>query len=250
MSLRPFSVLSLVLLPLLTLCIWLGLWQVDRMHEKQRLIRRFEQAEASDLQDAIGNDRLYARVRVTGHYHPAWHLLLDNKILNGRAGVHAFTLFEPDKGLPILVNRGWLPLSPDRGNLPEIPTPSGQQVISGILNKPASGGVRLGNPDDLRKLAGPRLITYLDLGGLTSALDGELSPWLIQLDASEPSGFAGRDWTPTVMKPEQHQAYALQWFGLAGLIAIIWLRFGWKWWHHQQHIAADTALKNRDQISS
>lgn len=249
MSLRPFLILSLVLLPVLTLCIWLGLWQVERMNEKQSLIRRFEQAAVLDLQDAIDNDRLYARVRVSGHYRPAWHLLLDNRILNGRAGVNAYTLFAPDTGLPILVNRGWLPLPPDRSHLPEIPTPPGRQSISGILNKPASSGFRLGDPDDLRKLAGPRLITYLDLGELAAVEDGKLSPWVIQLEASEPSGFAGRNWTPTVMKPEQHQAYALQWFGLAGLIAIIWFRFGWKW-HCQQRIAAGTALKNRDQISS
>lgn len=249
MSLRTFLILSLVLLPLLTVCIWLGLWQVERMHEKQHLIQRFEQAEVSDLQDAIGNDRLYARVQVSGHYLPAWHLLLDNRILNGRAGVNAFTLFKPDTGLPILVNRGWLPLPPDRSHLPEIPTPSGRQSISGILTKPASGGVRLGGPDDLHKLAGPRLITYLDLGELAPVVDEKLSPWLIQLDASEPSGFAGRNWTPTVMQPRQHQAYALQWFGLAGMIAIIWFRIGWKR-HRQQHIAAGSELKSGDQIPS
>jgi len=199
-----------------------------RMHEKQDLIDRFDQAEILDLQQAIGQSRLYARVMVTGHYEPDWHLLLDNKILNGRVGVHALTLFVPDLGKPILVDRGWLPLPADRSSLPEIPTPSGHLSIAGILNQPAADGIRLGDPDNLQNLSGPRLITYLDLGDLASVLDGNLSPWLIQLDATDPSGFAGRDWEPMVMKPEQHEAYAFQWFGAALIIAIFWLRLMWK----------------------
>jgi cytochrome oxidase assembly protein ShyY1 len=230
----PFSILSLIFLASLLMCAWLGLWQVQRMHEKQDLIDRFEHAENLGLQQAIDQGRLYSHVMVTGHYDRDWHLLLDNKVLNGRVGVHALTLFVPDLGKPILVDRGWLPLPPDRSSLPEIPTPPGNLSISGILNQPAADGIRLGNPDNLQKLSGPRLITYLDLGNLASVLNGDLSQWLIQLDASDPSGFAGRDWEPTVMKPEQHGAYAVQWFSAALIIAIVWLRLMWKSRRRQQ----------------
>ena len=150
MQLRSSLTLSLVLLPLLILFTRLGFWQLQRMHEKQDLIHRFEHAPEMSLPEAIASGSLFARVHVSGRYKLAWHLLLDNKILNGRAGVHVMSLFQPDHGLPILVNRGWLPLPEDRRKLPEIPTPSGQVSISGILSKPVEGGIRLGEADKLK----------------------------------------------------------------------------------------------------
>ncbi len=228
MPLRPSFRLGLVLLPIFALCLWLGQWQLQRMNQKQALIDRFGQAAQWDLAQAIANNMLFAHVRVEGHYNTKWHLLLDNKILDGRAGVHALSLFVPDRGTPILVNRGWLPLPPDRSSLPEIPTSTGHLSITGILGKPGEGGIRLGDPDHLTHLAGPRLVTYLDLDDVAAATGGKLSPWLIELDADDPSGFAGRDWKPTVMMPAQHLAYAVQWFGLALAIVVLWLVSGWK----------------------
>lgn len=229
MQLRPFTVLGLVLLPLLALFIGLGLWQLQRMHEKQDLIDRFEHPAELDLSQAIADERLFAHVRASGRYKLNWHLLLDNKILDGRVGVQAMTLFQADDGLTILVNRGWLPLPPDRHSLPEIPTPSGQLNIAGILTRPLEGGVRLGGPENLQNLAGPRLITYFDMNELNAAVGKNLSPWVIQLDAGDSTGFDGRDWKPTVMLPAQHGAYAVQWFALALLMPIIWLTLGWRW---------------------
>jgi len=229
MQLRPFTVLGLVLLPLFLLFTRLGLWQLQRMHEKQDLLDRFAHPAELDLPQAIADGSLFAHVRVSGRYNLSWHLLLDNKILDGRVGVHAITLFQPDDGPPILVNRGWLPLPLDRNSLPEIPTPSGQVNISGTLTRPIEGGVRLGGPEILENLAGSRLITYFDMSELNAAVGKKLSPWLIQLDASDSTGFDGRDWKPTVMLPAQHGAYAVQWFALALFMPIIWLTLGWRW---------------------
>ncbi len=229
MQLRPFTVLGLVLLPLFLLFTRLGLWQLQRMHEKQDLLDRFAHPAELDLPQAIADGSLFAHVRVSGRYNLSWHLLLDNKILDGRVGVQAMTLFQPDDGPPILVNRGWLPLPPDRSSLPEIPTPSGQLNISGILTRPIEGGVRLGGPENLQNLAGPRLITYFDMNEFNAAVGKNLSPWVIQLDAGDSTGFDGRDWKPTVLLPAQHGAYAVQWFALALAMPIIWLALGWRW---------------------
>jgi cytochrome oxidase assembly protein ShyY1 len=249
MQLRPFTVLGLVLLPLLVLFTWLGLWQLQRMHEKQELIDRFKHPAELELPQAHADGSLFAHVRVSGRYNLSWHLLLDNKILDGRVGVQALTLFQADDGLPILVNRGWLPLPPDRHSLPEIPTPSGQLDISGILTRPAEGGVRLGEPENLENLAGTRLITYFDMSELNAVLGKKLSPWLIQLDAGDSTGFDGRNWQPTVMLPAQHGAYAVQWFALALAMPIIWLALGWKW-RHQSKTAGNTAFEAGNQDES
>lgn len=241
MQFRPFIALSLVFVPLLMLFVWLGLWQMDRMHAKQDLIDKFEQAAEMNLKQAITEDKLFARVLVSGRYELSWHLLLDNKILDGRVGVHALTLFRPDEGLPLLVNRGWLPLGPSRSSLPEIPTPSGVVNIAGILIQPLNDGLRLGEPDNLQSLNGAKLITYLDVAALRTALNEELSPWMIQLNADEETGFNGREWLPTVIMPAQHAAYAVQWFGLGVAAAVIWITLLWKW-NHQVNRDGDSAL--------
>jgi cytochrome oxidase assembly protein ShyY1 len=133
---------------------------MDRMAEKQELMDQFNNAPELGLAEAIAQKRSFAHVQVSGGYQVDWHLLLDNKLQNGRAGVHVLTLFRPDHSQPILVNRGWLPLPPDRGNLPEIPTPTRLVEISGILAPPVEDGFRLGEPEHLEDLSGA-LITYL-----------------------------------------------------------------------------------------
>jgi cytochrome oxidase assembly protein ShyY1 len=209
-------------------CLLLGIWQIDRMREKQVLIEQFETAPQLDLSQAVARQWQFARVRAHGHYQLGWHLLLDNKIQDGRAGVHVLTLFQPDRGEPILVNRGWLPLPGDRTTLPEIPTPHDLMEISGILTRPVEDGFRLGEPERLGPLNGTHLITYLQMNEIARALGGALSPWIIQLDAADDSGFGRRDWTPAVILPAQHSAYAVQWFALALANVIIWLTLGWR----------------------
>jgi surfeit locus 1 family protein len=228
MRLRPSAASSLALLPLTIACVWLGIWQMDRMCAKQVLMEQFESAPQLDMSQAIARERQFAHVRANGRYQLGWHLLLDNKIQDGRAGVHVLTLFQPDRGEPILVNRGWLPLPADRRTLPEIPTPPGLMEISGILTRPAEDGFRLGEPERLGPLNGAHLITYLQMGQIERALGGGLSPWIVQLDSTNDSGFGRRDWSPAVILPAQHAAYAVQWFALALATVIIWLTLGWR----------------------
>jgi len=233
--LRSSVALGLVLLPLVLLCVRLGQWQLQRMQEKQLLLDRFEHATEVDLQQALAKGSQFAHVRVSGHYYPGWHLLLDNKTLGGRVGVHVLSLFVPDHGQPVLVNRGWLPLSENRSVLPEVPTPSGHLSISGILNNTDAGGLRLGEPDSLTRLTGTRLITYLDINALVAATGIGISNWLIQLDAADSTGFEGRNWQPTVILPAQHGAYAIQWFGLAVALTVTWIVLVCKWRHPTRH---------------
>ena len=228
MPLKTPVSLTLGLLPPLIACLWLGQWQLDRMNQKQALFQQFENAEQLDLSQAISENVRFAKVRVRGLYDPQEIVLQDNKILDGRAGVHVFQIFYPEASAPILVNRGWLPMAADRANLPEVTVPLGELTIQGILSAPVKDGFRLGEPDQLAQLDKPQLVTYLDLGQVSAALGKPLSPWIILLDANDESGFLGRDWKPSVMLPAQHGAYAAQWFGLALAIAITWIALMWR----------------------
>ncbi len=178
------------------------------------------------IEQALKQDKRFSRVQAYGHFDDTRHVLLDNKILNGRAGVHVLTPFMLKSGVTILVNRGWLPLPPDRRHLPPVPTEHSMRTINGILKKPTTDGPRLGKPDELVADEWPQLVTYLDLETVSDALGTALPPWLLQLDPADSSGFEGRQWKAAVMGPEVHAAYAFQWFALSLATMIIWLTLG------------------------
>jgi cytochrome oxidase assembly protein ShyY1 len=225
--------LPLVLLLILTFVFAsLGQWQIHRKVAKQDLLDRFDQAPEMHIEKALVSGLDFARVRILGRYEDKWHVLLDNKIYEGRPGVHVLSLFYPNHGTPLLVDRGWLAMSPDRRSLPQVTTPGEEVVISGLLSKPPGGGVKLGHPDVIDELQGSLLLTYLDIEDLARRAELPIAGMILKLDADESSGFDGRNWQPAVMLPAQHQAYAVQWFALAAaaiiLIFTVAIRFSLK----------------------
>ena len=210
------------LLALATLFATLGNWQLNRKSEKQESLSQFEQAPELSLEHALKTDLDFSRVRILGHYETDWHILLDNKIWQGQPGVHVFSLFYSKQGIPLLVDRGWLAISPDRRQLPSVPAIAEEIVISGLLSTLPKGGVKLGEPDIIADLHGTVLVTYLDIDAVAHAAGLDIAPKVLKLDASDSSGFQDREWVPAVILPAQHQAYAVQWFALS-LVAIILL---------------------------
>ncbi len=201
----------------------MGLWQLDRKTEKEALFELYDNAPVLQLEVAIDRKQRFARVEAFGRYDATRHILLDNAIFNGRAGVYVLTPFTLADGTSLLVNRGWLALPADRRSLPEVPTDNSPVTINGRLNALPTDGPRIGELDVLARNRWPQLVTYLDPESVSKALDMELANWLVQLDASDASGFEGREWQAAVMKPQVHGAYALQWFALSIAAIIIWI---------------------------
>lgn len=237
MYFRPSFKLTLILIALAAVFLRLGLWQLDRKAEKSALFERFENAPSLDLQTALEREQDLALVEGYGRYDPSRHILLDNKISEGRAGVHVLTPFRLHDGSWVLVNRGWLPLPPDRRSLPEVPTDSSARTISGRLVSPVAGGPRLGEADSLVTDRWPQLVTYLDLADVGTALGLSLHPWIVQIDVDDATGFGDRRWKAAVMAPPVHGAYAVQWLALSAATLIIWITLGFRrgeWLSQQQ----------------
>ena len=224
----PSIKLTLILIMLALVFARLGFWQLERKAEKGRLFEQFEQAPSSGIEQALVRAERFTRVEAWGRYERDRHVLLDNRILNGRVGVHVLTPFVLPDGRQILVNRGWLPMAADRLSLPKVITDDSPRTIRGILNLPPTTGPRHGAADVLRRDRWPQLVTWLDMESVSEALDAPLEPWVLQLDGRDESGFEGRDWQPAVMGPEVHGAYALQWFALAAATLIIWVTLGFR----------------------
>lgn len=226
MHFRPSFALSLTLITLAAVFLRLGLWQLERKAEKIDLFQRFDNAPSMRIEEALDGAAEFARIQAFGRYDEQRHVLLDNRVWQGRAGVHALTPFELTDGRWLLVNRGWLPLPPDRLSLPEVPTDSATRSIHGRIVSPVTGAPRLGPADVLVSDRWPQLITYLNLMDVGAALSEKLEPWIVQLDANDPSGFGDRQWSAAVMTPATHAAYAVQWLALCATALVIWIALG------------------------
>jgi len=227
-SFRPARLATFVLFTLAFLFATLGTWQAERAAEKEETEQQHQAATTLSLEKAVAQDGRFSRIDVGGHYDTSRHILLDNQIWHGRVGVYVFTPFYTVGGTAILVNRGWLPLAPDRKTMPEIPTPQHETVLRGMLNTPPVPGRILGSADKLKQEQWPQLVTYLNPADISRSLEIPLENWIIQLSKSEQNGFEGRDWKPVFLSSARHKAYAFQWFTLAATSIAMWVFIGFR----------------------
>jgi surfeit locus 1 family protein len=227
-SFRPSKIATLVLFLLACLFMMLGSWQEQRAMEKMVLEQQHQTAGALPLETAIAQESRFSSIDVSGRYDPNRHILLDNQIWQGRAGVYVFTPFYPNGGTAILVNRGWLPLAPDRMSMPQVPTPQHEIVLKGMLNTLPVPGRILGSADQLKQEKWPQLVTYLNLPDISDSLGTPLENWVIQLSKSEPDGFGGREWKAVFLSSSRHKGYAFQWFALVAACIVMWIFIGFK----------------------
>lgn len=216
----------LLALVVASLFVRLGYWQLGRAAEKVRLMARFEArqhmpplplpallARAGDVDDVP--------VRLQGRYDNSRNVYLDNQPHGGQAGFHVYTVFFPaGESRAILVNRGWFPVGADMQKLPPVP-PATSADISGTAATP-SPYFTVGEPDYRQR---PLRVGRLEMDKLSRSLGVVLQPFLIRLDATAPDGFV-REWAPAArlgMPPEQHRAYAFQWFSLAAAVLAVLL---------------------------
>lgn len=199
----------------------LGVWQSRRAIEKQAMLDAA--AQVLTARDPVPLAAAADPAR-RGDYHwssgagqfdargPLW---LDNQQRGGRAGVRAYRLFAPDRGAPMLIDLGWLPLPGNRA-LPAIQRPPGRVVVRGLLAPPPATGLALGS--GLVRQDDGWLLTRIDTAAISTALglSMPLAPRVLRLDPALPLGY-DRDLQllANTLPPDKHRGYALQWFALA-----------------------------------
>ncbi|MGC4010506.1 MAG: SURF1 family protein [Pseudomonas sp.] len=201
----------------------LGRWQLDRAEQKRQMLAQVAQVIARRRPVAIAaaadpaRARGYDWTRAAGRFAPGPALLLDNQVRDERLGVHAYRVFLPEPGPPLLVDLGWLPLPVER-RLPAVPVPAGRQVLSGLLAPPPAPGL-LGRSTPQAKDG-----QWLALGVVPADLAGllhqpGLAPRVLRLDPALPLGYPrDLDVLPNTLPPERHLGYAVQWFALAAAV--------------------------------
>lgn len=223
----PSLPLTLVTLVVLALLVSLGRWQLHRADEKQRLFDAFASGGDATLPLTAATAPLprYQHVAVQGHYDPDHQVLIDNMTSSdGRAGYYVLTPLALDGGGWLLVNRGWVPLGASRHVLPDVRVAPTPRVVHGRTDHLPVPGIRMGTPAP-PAAPFPAVATYPGVTELAALLGvGQFAPAaeVLLLDPSEPDGYL-RQWSPPGLSPMRHLAYAVQWFGLALTLVVIYV---------------------------
>ncbi|WP_176256885.1 SURF1 family protein [Derxia lacustris] len=236
----------------IVLTLALGRWQLDRAHEKTAL---FEQAAAADRAAPIelGGTLLEPQavaqrhVRLRGHFVPESTVYIDNRMVGERVGFYLITAFVPaDGGAAVSVNRGWLPRDPaERAHVEAPPPPAGDILLDGKAEAQVASYWNLSGMG-AEKDKGIWLNFSLDAFAQRTGL--VLQPFVVQQTGDSGDGLV-RQWEQPGSGATKHYGYAVQWFGLAGVALVAWLRSGWRRAHPQpgdDAVRAEFAVDEHD----
>jgi surfeit locus 1 family protein len=221
----PRLVPTLVTALLFPLLLSLGFWQLERADQKRALVAEYEQRSELPAVEVIAGLRdteslRYRRVAVTGRYDSDRQLLLDNQVRERRAGFNVMTPLVIGEGeTAVLVDRGWLPLGATRSELPDVSVDEEGRRVAGEAYVPFEG-YRLGRaaePDGW-----PRFVQYVDFAQLEAVVGRSLVPLIVRLDPGESEGYL-REWPVIPFSADRHIGYAVQWFGLATALLLIYV---------------------------
>ena len=213
------------------LFISLGRWQWSRGDYRTAQWSAFANASApravtADLLDGIER---YARVAVQGQYDVERQFLLDNITQNGRAGYEVLTPLRLADGSAVLVDRGFVPGTGDRGRLPDVALPADSDsadraaadlhLLGRIGTLPVTG-IAAGRRAPAGDGSWPRVASFPTHDDLAALLPYRLHSPVLLLDADSGPGFA-RGWRPPGLEPARHYAYAVQWWAFAVLAVVL-----------------------------
>ena len=222
--LRANGKLTLLVILFLPILVSLGFWQLSRAEEKRQRLLVYQQQQdipAINLLDNMSRQDLapYQLVRISGYYDHNHYWLLDNRSRGGQAGYEIIMPLVADK-LRLLVNRGWLPASMRREELPLVSTPEDEVTIEGYLYPIEANPFIKHSQSDL-DLAWPRRVLQLEAKAAGEALGSEVYPQLLRIDSNSPGAFT-TDWKLINSGPEKHLGYAVQWFALSLALLILY----------------------------
>ena len=214
----------------IVLTVSLGNWQLRRADEKLALQAAWDRAEQAAPVPVGGTDianvteRLPLRVRLRGRFLFAGEVWLDNRQMDGLAGLVLITPLRLADGAVVLVNRGFARRDPrDRMRLPAVARPDGEVTVEGLAVAHPARVLQLG--EDAPPGSGPVVWQNLDYDAFERASGLAVARWVVQQTAETDDGLL-RNWPRLDAGVERHHGYALQWFSLAALIAALTAFFG------------------------
>ncbi|MGR5118849.1 SURF1 family protein [Vibrio astriarenae] len=219
MSSRPtifrIAALTLITVVVFSLLFKLGLWQLDRGYQKERLehslIERAKQPPV-DLKEIVeAENPTGLSVIAQGRAIPEGYLLLDNQVYKGKVGYLAYQLIEADERYWLL-ERGFVTAPASRSVLPKVNWKHGDFVYRARVYQRSENP--LSNDIDPEFIA-PYRIQNLNIAQISQLFGIEIQPVVIQPQAE--SWPYPQPWVPIPMSSTKHFGYATQWFMMSAV---------------------------------
>lgn len=218
-------------------CVRLGIWQLDRLH--QRLADN-EVIAANLAADPVavdtvsgsgeGTDAQWKSVIVTGTYDPTDQFVVKYQTRDSQPGVDVVTPVVTGDGSVVLVDRGWITSRNTTGAVADIPAPpTGTVRVTGWWRPDSTAEQSAIVPSDHQ-------VRAISSAGVAAVLDPPVQPGYVNMLAQAPSTSASA-FAPEPrpqMGQGPHFFYALQWFFFAGLAVFGWFYFAWTEAHPKQ----------------
>jgi surfeit locus 1 family protein len=216
----PWLLLTAAVLPVF---VSLGFWQWNRGQARAAQWDEFASGDGPAIEapaDALARMPRHTRVRVTGRLDGERQFLLENLSYRGAPGYQALTVMQLLGGRRLLVNRGWVPFSGFREQLPDLglpPDAAHELTLAGRIGALPVAGLPSGQAPPALDGPWPRVASFPTLAQLEAAYGAPLLPVVLLLDATSGPGYL-RDWQPGGLPPERHIGYAVQWWAFAVLL--------------------------------
>ena len=174
-------------------------------------------------------DIIWHRVSMSGEFLNDKNIILDNQIVEEKAGFLIYTPFKIlDSNKIILVNRGWYSLSNSRKDIPNIPPIKEIQTIEGEISQMPSSGISLGKVITEKLDESSFRLQKMDYEVLSSLISKDLMRYVVKLKNPIFDKTYVLDSGMPVPDSDKNYGYAFQWFAMAFTLFIIFIRLGVK----------------------
>ena len=221
---KAMTIFVLFFLPVLLL---LGSWQISRGMDKQEiwnlnnLNKSLPVISEEEVLSLSFDNAVYRSIFLDGRFGDESYLL-DNRLYKQEAGYEVFSVFKTENDRTYLVNRGWV--SKEEFNDQDALIKS-RITIEGIYSPFRRFGLNLSNENSIT--GWPKKVQELTYEQAALEIGAEVEEAVIQLSAGSVGAYEPI-WLPAEFKPSRHYGYAVQWFGLALVLAVSYIYFGLK----------------------
>lgn len=229
-GIRPRLAPTLIAVPIVLLCLGLGVWQVHRLHWKLGLIAAREAGlKASPVPPpvslAAARPLEFHPVAITGTFENGKEIYLHAISNAGEQGYQVLTPLKDARGRIVFIDRGFVPTAlrdPSRRPAGQL---DGTVHVVGILRLPPGGRPNWFLPDNNPKV---NHWFWVDLPTMAAA-DGlpadRVAPYYLDADKTPNPGGWPQGGVALPELPNHHLQYAITWFSLAVAMVVIYILY-------------------------
>jgi surfeit locus 1 family protein len=211
--------------------IGLGTWQVQRLHWKQDIIAHIDHAEASAPLPLSENPPPYAKVVADGRLRGDLMALYGAEVRETpsgpKMGAHLIEPLERDGAPPLLVDRGWVPLTPSA----PLDLPGEPVSLTGFVHPPEEAGWFSATDN-----AAERHFYTLNPVAIAAALRlPNVEPFVLVVLGPRPATLWPEPAHHLPRPANNHLSYVITWYGLAAALAVIFVVYARKGSKHDQN---------------